>query len=72
MSEDPTVRDLREQVKTIARDAAAEREEAAAVISETIEEIAATAEDAVQKVNDKYQTAAETIARIPSLRSSER
>jgi ElaB/YqjD/DUF883 family membrane-anchored ribosome-binding protein len=65
MSEEPTVPDLREQTKSIERDAASEREEASALISETIDQVAATAEDAVQKVNDKYQTAAESIRAHP-------
>jgi ElaB/YqjD/DUF883 family membrane-anchored ribosome-binding protein len=59
------VRNLREQVKSIERDEVAEREAASAAISETIDQVTATAEDAAQKVNDKYQTAAESIRAHP-------
>jgi ElaB/YqjD/DUF883 family membrane-anchored ribosome-binding protein len=66
-SDNPTdqVRDLRDEARTIEREAAAEREEASAAISETIDRVAATAEDAANKVNDKYQTAAESIRAHP-------
>ena len=59
------IRNLRQQVNSIERDAAAEREEASAAISQTIDEVAATAEGAAQAVNEKYQTAAETIRAHP-------
>jgi ElaB/YqjD/DUF883 family membrane-anchored ribosome-binding protein len=59
------VRNLRDQVKSIERDDAAERAEASAAISETIDQVAATAEDAAQQVIDKYQTAAESIRAHP-------
>jgi ElaB/YqjD/DUF883 family membrane-anchored ribosome-binding protein len=59
------VRNLREQVKSIGRDAASEREEASAAISEAIDQVAATAEDTAQQVIDKYQTAAESIRARP-------
>jgi ElaB/YqjD/DUF883 family membrane-anchored ribosome-binding protein len=66
-SDNPTdnVRHLREEVKSIERDEVAGREEASATISETIDQVAATAEDAAQRVNDKYQTAAESIRAHP-------
>jgi ElaB/YqjD/DUF883 family membrane-anchored ribosome-binding protein len=59
------VRNLREQVKSIERDEATGRAEASAAISETIDQVAATAEDAAQEVNDKVQTAAEAIRAHP-------
>jgi ElaB/YqjD/DUF883 family membrane-anchored ribosome-binding protein len=65
MPEEPTVRDLREQVNFIEREAKSERAEASAIISETIDQVAATAEDVTQKVNDKYQSAAESIRAHP-------
>jgi hypothetical protein len=56
MSEGPAnpthqVRNLREQVKSIERDEVAEREAASTVISETIDQVTATAEHAAQKIN---------------------
>jgi ElaB/YqjD/DUF883 family membrane-anchored ribosome-binding protein len=65
--ENPTdnVRHLRQQVESVEREAAAEREEASATISETVDRVAATAEGAAQQVNDRYQTAAESIRSHP-------
>ncbi len=59
------VRNLRDQVKSIETEEAAERAEASAAISEAIDQVAATAEDAAQKVNDQYQLAAESIRAHP-------
>jgi ElaB/YqjD/DUF883 family membrane-anchored ribosome-binding protein len=65
MPSEPTVHDLREQMKSIECDEAADRRAASAAISETVDQVAATAESAVQTVNDKYQTLAETIRAHP-------
>jgi ElaB/YqjD/DUF883 family membrane-anchored ribosome-binding protein len=65
MPEDPTVDELREQVKSIQREEAADRAAASAAISETIDKVAATAEGAAQTVNDNYQTVADTIRAHP-------
>jgi ElaB/YqjD/DUF883 family membrane-anchored ribosome-binding protein len=65
MPEEPTVHDLREQLNSIKHEATLERAEASAIISETIDRVAATAEDASQKVNDTYQSAAEIIRAHP-------
>jgi hypothetical protein len=61
MPEEPTVHDLREQVKSIQREEAADRQAASAAISETVDRVAATAEGAAQTVNEKYQTVSDTI-----------
>jgi hypothetical protein len=65
MLEEPTVHDLREQVKSVERDEAADRQAASAAISETVDQAAATAENVAQKVNDKYQTISQTIRAHP-------
>jgi ElaB/YqjD/DUF883 family membrane-anchored ribosome-binding protein len=65
MSEHPTVHDLREQVKSIDRDDLADRQAASAAISATVDEVAATAEAAVQKVNANYQAVTESIRAHP-------
>ena len=52
-------------MKSVEREAAVERAETSAAISETIDQVAATAEDAAQKVNDKFQSAAESIRAHP-------
>jgi ElaB/YqjD/DUF883 family membrane-anchored ribosome-binding protein len=65
MPEEPAVHDLRVQLNSIKREAASERAEASAIISETIDQVAATAENATQKVNDTYQSAAESIRAHP-------
>jgi hypothetical protein len=59
------VRQLHEQVNSIERDAALGREAAAAAIGETIDQVAATAEQAAETVNTKYETAAEGIRAHP-------
>ena len=59
------VRNLRDQVKSIERDEVAEREAASEVISETIDQVSATAEKAAQKVNSTYETAAENVRAHP-------
>ena len=53
------------RVRSIETEEAAERAEASAAVSETIDQVAATAEDAAQKVNDQYQSAAEKHPRAP-------
>ena len=55
------INNLRQQVNSIEPDTATEHEEASATISETDDKLTATAADAAQTVNDKYQTAAEDI-----------
>ena len=70
MSEGPAnptdqVRNLREQVKSIERDEVAEREAASTVISETIDQVTATAERAAQKVNSNYEMVAENVRAHP-------
>ena len=59
------VRNLRDQVKSIERDEVAEREAASEVISETIDQVSATAEKAAQKVNSTYETVAENVRAHP-------
>ena len=65
MPDEPTVDQLRDQVRSIEREAAIERAETSATISETVDKVAATAEDAAQAVNDKYQSVADTIRAHP-------
>jgi hypothetical protein len=65
MPDEPTVHQLREEVKSIEREAAIERAETSAAISETVEKVAATAEGAAHAVNDKYQSVADTIRAHP-------
>jgi ElaB/YqjD/DUF883 family membrane-anchored ribosome-binding protein len=59
------VRDLREQVKSIERDEVADRKAASTVVSETVDQVAATAEHAARNVNSTYEAAAETIRTHP-------
>jgi ElaB/YqjD/DUF883 family membrane-anchored ribosome-binding protein len=65
MTEESTVHELRVQLNSIRREAALERAEASAIISETIDRVAATAKDASQKVSDTYQSTAESIRAHP-------
>jgi ElaB/YqjD/DUF883 family membrane-anchored ribosome-binding protein len=65
MPAEPTVHNLREQVKSIERDEAADRRAASAAISDTVDQVAATAEGAVQTLNEKYQKVSETIRTHP-------
>ena len=59
------IRQLRDQVKSVEREAASERKAASAAIGEAIDRAAETTENAAQRVNAKYETAAETIRAHP-------
>jgi hypothetical protein len=65
MPDEPTVHQLREQVKSIEREDAADRRATSEAISGTIDQVAATAEGAAQAVNDKYQSIADMIRAHP-------
>ena len=59
------IRELREQVRAIEREEKSGREAVSSAIGDTIDQVAATAEGAAQKVNATYETAADTLRAHP-------
>jgi ElaB/YqjD/DUF883 family membrane-anchored ribosome-binding protein len=59
------VRVLREQVETAERETVSEREAASTVIAETIDQVAATAQHAAERVNTNYEMVAQNVRAHP-------